>query len=264
MSLVSRPEYYALSTIILICLAMDGQASETNIKINVGSLNLSLRTAPGPISISVSGPAAISSSVITYQTGSITFTCSEAAPGAAHSIPYPQQAAPGAASSISADEAAGSSKPVSASPDDKCSCVAGLPYYTNPGPEEIPMGVLHSGIALPRATIGLTDMSGVERVRLAYEAGRQAAKALQGGTENPSLFRIADRSPVVYVVLKGQRSAVSYPLTVQTFTEYKKHMFLDCDRHRPQVFAPGTVGRAFYSLIEANAYAIGVGLCELP
>jgi hypothetical protein len=252
----------ALSAVILICLAMDRKTSETetNIRIKVGSVNLSFRTAPGPISISVSGSAA-SSSVTDGQTGATTLTFADNASGAACSIPYPQQAAPGAASAKSADEVGGSSKPVSASKADG----GLLPYYATPGPAQIPISIVQSGIALPPATIGGMSMSGAERVRFAYEAGRQGAKQLQGETVGPSsMYRIADRSPVIYVVLKGQLGEDSYPMTVKTAKDYKKHMFLDADRPRPQVLAPDTVGRPFYSMVEADAYAKGAGLWELP
>lgn len=239
-------------------------ASDTDIRINMGSLNVSLRTGPGPFSISVSGSTA-SSSMIRYHTGATAFTGAEAVPGVATSDPYlqaasggphPLQAAPVAAVSKS-------STPVSGSKSDSGFC-APLPYYATPGPEDVHVSIMQSGIALPNATIGTVEMSGPERVRFAYAAGREAAKQLQGGTAKMTLFRIAGRSPALYIVLKGQLDSHSYPISVTTFKDYKKHVFLDQDRPRPQVWAPTAVGRAFYSIIEARAYSKGAGLSDIP
>ena len=139
-----------------------------------------------------------------------------------------------------------------------------LPFFRVPVPVETPMGLVQAAVSLGSAKVGLREMTGPERVRYAYAAGREAAAQLRGDPSRVSAYRIADRSPSYYVVLQGCDPAATYRLVVTTFSDFKTHAFQDSERARPTNRAPGSVDRAFYSRIEARAYCKGAGLVDLP
>ena len=107
-------------------------------------------------------------------------------------------------------------------------------------------------------------VSGLERVQLAYHAGRQAAKVLRGDdTRQGHAAFSSSRRPSFYVVLRGLKSADLYPCSFCTFFEYKSHIFEDLHIPRPTCVHPGTVSESFYSKTEARAYCIGAGLSDI-
>ena len=69
------------------------------------------------------------------------------------------------------------------------------------------------------------DVSPLERVQLAYDAGRHAASVLRNEAQPaPARFVLA-RSPTCYIILRGQLAATNYPCKVETFSEYKVGVF---------------------------------------
>jgi hypothetical protein len=143
------------------------------------------------------------------------------------------------------------------------------PFLSNKMPELAPAKIYNYSGKLQaihnnaRGYEGLT--SGFQRCQLAYLSGRQAASYMRGEEPilAPSKFTI-QRSPTVYVVLKGAKQGAEYPIVEKTFSAFKAHVFEDHQKSRPTSFVAKSVGHAFYSECEARAFCIGAGMSGLP
>lgn len=146
------------------------------------------------------------------------------------------------------------------------SCVASIPYYAVEAEETMVDNATSPGryvfrsqnMLHPRSRLPL---SGLDRVNLAYAAGRQAAKVLRGeDTRQEDVAFTTGRSFRFFIVLRGVKSSDYYPRHVSTFSDFKEHVYLDWQTLRPTQLHPLSVSGCFYSQTEAWAYCLGAGL----
>lgn len=146
------------------------------------------------------------------------------------------------------------------------SCIASVPYYAEVTPVGIGDSLKELASKLPQTRHMLhphnaDPVSGLERVKLAYEAGRQAAKVLRGeDTQQGHVAYAQGRSPCYFIVLRGLKPPDQYPCSFFTFADYKHHIYEDLHIPRPTQVHPMTVSVALYSKTEACAYCMGACL----
>ena len=144
--------------------------------------------------------------------------------------------------------------------------VSSLPFYAVEAPVDIPDSLRDEAPSLDRSQFLYHPhhgelASGLERIQLAYDAGRQAAMVLRGeDTRQGHVAYSSVRSPSFFVVLRGLQGADIYPCSFSNFTEYKVHVYADLYIPRPRCLHTNSVSESFYSKSEARAYCLGAGL----
>jgi hypothetical protein len=145
-----------------------------------------------------------------------------------------------------------------------------IPFFLRATTEELPadLGFLAERLQPAKNQVAggpAVALQPSERVKRAYVLGRGAARLLRGEqTVQVRMPLKLGRSPVIYVVLRGRAASAQYPLTVRSFSDYKAHVFVDCERARPVHFDADSVSQAFRSEVEALAFSRGAGLSQIP
>lgn len=241
---------------------------ETEISVDFKGVRLSLTSSGQRTRIHISESSHDGAQPAASSSGSAGPTCSTAAPAAVSSSEEPPY-------TVDVEDETNAAV-VQISDDDEFEMISDatlskdIPFYTNPTSIELPVALRAQACRLKPCMNNVRPdapflCSGLVRMELAYESGRQAARFLRGDDDRIASANFSTaQSPRVYIVLRGGAAGVQYPCKVTSFSDFKIHVFEDHHRSRPTKFRENSVSRGFQSESEARAYCYGAGLHKLP